>query len=423
MNFIKINLKIKNHILTHQSYLALLTSLAVYLAEIIPNIGIKVRIYDLYLRFNFNKDKSAIILKRVVDLSKKSIQVSVENETEQTLIRSIVLKKYISEKEKGIILVSFENQLEKLAKLSTLNALEKEYQIVFLPSWQPFYSTAFYNFLSRFKEPFWIMPSSTRDMKLCETVGPLCLPLPFQASSWVDGDRYMTSHRIKDIDIVMLANFSKYKRHWLLFEALSELSDNLKVVIAGRPLGDRNKESLISEANVFGVADRICIIENPSNEEVRDLLSRSKMFCALSHKEGSYIAVVESLFAGAPVVMYQNAIIGSKDFINSETGILINSIEKLSECIKYLLKNYSKYDTENWAKSNISAKINSDKLNSIFKKHSLLMGNQWTCDVNHFYCENFEFYFYDKIQHDEIEHQLIQKKFKLDIKMKLKNNI
>lgn len=86
MNFIKIKLKIKNHILTHQDYLSLLTSLAVYLAEIIPNIGIKIKIYDLYLRFNFNKDKAAIILKRVIELSNKSIQVSIENEAEQTLI-------------------------------------------------------------------------------------------------------------------------------------------------------------------------------------------------------------------------------------------------------------------------------------------------------------------------------------------------
>lgn len=37
-------------------------------------------------------------------------------------------KKYISEKEKGIVLVSFENQLEKLANLSKLNDFEKEYQ-------------------------------------------------------------------------------------------------------------------------------------------------------------------------------------------------------------------------------------------------------------------------------------------------------
>ncbi|WP_306549717.1 glycosyltransferase [Desulfobulbus sp.] len=417
MNLMRIKLKIENHILTNQRYLALLTSFIVNFVGIIPIIFFKIKIYDSYLRFNFNAKKAPVILKRVVELSKKSVRASIENETEQTLIRSIVLKKYISEKEKGIVLVSFENQLEKLANLSKLNDFEKEYQVIFLPSWQPFYSTAFYTFLSRVKEPFWIMPSSARDMKLCETVGPLCLPLPFQASSWVDGDKYTDSQGNKDIDIIMLANFSKYKRHWLLFEALAELSENLKVVIAGRPLGDRNRESLILEAKNFGVADRICIIENPSNEEIRDLLGRSKMFCALSHKEGSYIAVVESMFAGAPVIMYENAIIGSKDFVNLKTGLLVGEKEKLSGKIRYLLENYGKFDTQKWAKSNISARINSKKLNLLLRENSLLVGNQWTHDVTPFYCENFNFYFYDKTHHDEDECQSIKRRFNIDIKI------
>ena len=98
MNLMKIKLKIANHMLTNQRYLAILTSLLVNLAKIIPNNSIKIKIYDLYLRFNFNAEKSSVILRRVVELSKKAVLSSIENETEQSLIRSIVLKKYISEK-------------------------------------------------------------------------------------------------------------------------------------------------------------------------------------------------------------------------------------------------------------------------------------------------------------------------------------
>ena len=89
-------------------------------------------------------------------------------------------------------------------------------------------------------------------------------------------------------------------------------------MLLGESFESRTKESLEMEARVFGVENRINIVEDPSQNEIADYLSRSKIFCALSHKEGSYIAVVESLMANTPVGMYANAMIGSKAYINEK---------------------------------------------------------------------------------------------------------
>lgn len=394
MNILIFKLKLKDKLLTNQSLIAIISKLAYLISLLIPDDKIKIRLGDYYLRFNFDKADTRKVLNTIVGIFRKMNTSKTETTAKTQIIRSILIKKYVSPLEKGLILVSFENQLQKLAELPSFNELEKKYTLIFVPSWQPFFSISLYMFLSKITEPFWIMPSSSRDMKLCDTVGPLCLPLPFQASSWVNGDKFALNRGARDIDIIMLANFSEYKRHWLLFEALAELDDKFNVIIAGRPLGKRNRAALIEEAASFGVAERVNIVENPSNEEIIDMLSRSKIFCALSHKEGSYIAVAEALFADIPVAIFEDAIIGSKDYINAQTGVLLNKQTKLSLQLNEMINKFDKFEAAVWAKDNISAKVNCLKLNSILEQHSLASGLEWTENILPFYCENFNFHHY-----------------------------
>ena len=399
MSFFKIKLHAKNYLLIRQEYIGFV---AVLVEKIIATFGFmvkdvtKLRVFDFYLRFNSRASRTSEVFKKAVVLSKScSALVTAGIKKPNVLNRSIIIKEYVNENEKGVLLVTFESELVKLAASPQLSEIEKNFSIVFGPTWQPFFCVEFYYFLANISQQFWINPSSERDRELCEYVGPLCMPLPFQSSSWVDGDSYGDTPRNKDIDIIMLANFSKYKRHWLLFEALRNLPPELNVVIAGRPLGSRNSDTLRAEAACFGVADRFHIIENPSNEMVIDLLARSKLFCALSHKEGSYIAIAEALFAGTPVGIYEDAIVGSKDYINPETGVLFTRKLPLSTQISNFLAQQKRYDTTKWAKANISARVNSQKMNQLLKEHSLTNGKCWTIDIASFYCKNFDFIYYE----------------------------
>jgi glycosyltransferase involved in cell wall biosynthesis len=308
---------------------------------------------------------------------------------------SILLKPSISENERGVLMISFEPELAKLASLTRLEELEKQYAIVFVPTWQPFYSEALFAFAARATRPFWIMPSSTVDQSLCADLGIHCRPLPFQASSWASYAQYPDEPVPKTIDVLMLANFSSYKRHWRLFDAVRELPASLKIVIAGRPCFNRTAASILAEADAFGVRDRIELKENPSDSEVVHLLASTRIFCALSHKEGSYIAIAEALLADTAVAMFSDAVVGSKEYINPATGWLLDARQPLAPQLVRCLQQVSQRQPRAWAKGNVSAEINNPRLNHLMRRELLRSGEQWTVDLSGFFCRHFEFEYFD----------------------------
>jgi len=393
---IRVSIRLADKIRTNQKIAENITQFLLSCCSVFPDSYIKLKIYDFFLRFNFQDKRSLSVLYKAINLSRKFCHRLIQSiNNHGTIIRSIIVKKYISPAEKGVLIVSFESELMKLAALPSLEKVQKKYHIVFLPSWQPFYSMAFYLYLSKTKEPLWIMPSSARDKELCATLGSIVQPLPFQASSWVNADFYKHDNVKKNIDVIMIANFSSYKRHWKLFEILKDLPPCSKVVIAGRPLQRRTEEVLLKEAEAFGARDRFELVKNPSDEMLLDYLFRAKLFCAMSHKEGSYIAIAEALLAGTPVGMFEDAIIGSKDYINSNTGILFTNKEPLSRQIVNFLQKAGRLDPSEWARENISAQVNGDKLNDIMKQICLAKGGEWTTDLAGFYCKNFNFHYSD----------------------------
>jgi glycosyltransferase involved in cell wall biosynthesis len=312
---------------------------------------------------------------------------------EKPLVRSIVLKARVSNSERGVLLVSFENELLKVVANRRFADLEQRYQILFLPSWQPFYSFPFFRLAEIARRPFGLMPSSRIDDALGAQFGERCRVVPLQASSWVRAEAFGAQPFTRDIDLLMLANFAKYKRHWRLFEAVGELPGDTTVVVAGRPMDGRGLPDLRSEARCFGVEDRIEFRENPSQGEVTSLLNRAKVFCALSYKEGSYIAVAEALFSGAAVAMFAGALIGSGDYVNAETGFWLAPDASLAQQLKSALAAAPSLQPAAWAREHIAAAINVDRLNLFLQEFARRDGEPWTRDIARFYCENFDYHY------------------------------
>jgi glycosyltransferase involved in cell wall biosynthesis len=322
--------------------------------------------------------KSGVVLADTVDLS-----------------RSILLKPYVSGRERGVLLVSFESELSKLADLKSLPEFEDRYAIIFLPTWQPFYSEALFRFAARALRPYWIMPSASSDQQLCANLGPLCKPLPFQASSWVSAGAYTDVGPSKSVDLLMLANFSKYKRHWRLFEAVKDMPRSVNVVLAGVPIGERTIHSVRREADAFGVGGRIDFHERPTDDEVAALLASAKVFCALSHKEGSYIAVAEALMAGTPVAIFEDAIVGSKEYICPDTGWLLKPRQPLAPQLLACVSTASSLRPREWAKRHIAADVNILRLNDRMRAYAMELRDDWSTDLAAFSCRHFEFEYSD----------------------------
>lgn len=348
----------------------------------------------------------------------RALLVSLQQQESAVLERSIVIKPFVSMDEPGMLLVSFESELAKLAVLRRLPALERAYRVVFLPTWQPFYSEPLYLLEARARVPFFLMPSAFSEEDLCGAFSGNCRFLPFHAASWVSARRYAAPSIDRAIDVLMIANFSRHKRHWKLFEALRDLPPSLRVVVAGVPLSGRSAQSLMSEARLFGVEKRIRIVEKATDEELRSLLRSARMFCAMTHKEGSYIAVAEALMAGVPVAMLRSAVVGSKAYITPETGFLLDPGRPLAEGLAHALDSCDGLRPQEWATRHISAEVNSEKLNQHLRQINLAESLQWTRNIEPFFCEHFVFRYFDGTSEDRLkpDYARLQSEFGLTVR-------
>lgn len=331
------------------------------------------------------------------------LNCSIKNVKPVSLSYCTVLKSYVSNSEKGVLLVSFENQLAELLNSGHIDDILARYHLVFIPSWSGLYSKELFRLVAAAgQEPVFVLPVHSYERELVPTLSANCHSLPFNAASWVNPELFEGPVQERDIDCLMVANFASFKRHWLLFKALKELPDDIRVTCVGVPLGSRTAENIRQEAAEYGVSDQVTIVEDPSQEELRRYFRRAKMFCAMSYREGSFIAVAESLMSGTPVLMFRNSHIGTKSLINEKTGALVNSVRELrKKILEY--RNFEGHDqVRQTAIENISAQANSRKLNDMLRDWSNSNGRAWTVDIEPFYSQRLDFYYFRDESRDRL---------------------
>lgn len=322
-----------------------------------------------------------------------------------SLSYSFVIKPHVSRDEKGFFLISFENQLKKIIDFGLLPVIQERYYIVFVPSWTGLFSPALLKLAtcSDRKNPIFILPVHENEREAVKLLGDNCVPLPFNAASWVNPCFFEPKVSERDIDCLIVANFSGFKRHWLLFNALKGLPKSVSAVCVGVPLGSRTANSIRQEAEDYGVAERVTIIEDPSQEDLRLYFQRAKVFCAMSFREGSFIAVAEALMSGTPVIMFKNAHVGTKNLVTPDVGALVGSVSELRKRIMEFLDFEDHDKVRQIARESISAQANCRKLNEMLAGWSVESGLNWTKDVEPFYSMRLSFYYYDGSAKDRLK--------------------
>jgi glycosyltransferase involved in cell wall biosynthesis len=296
--------------------------------------------------------------------------------------KTIVLKRSVSEREKGVVFVSFDNQMARLAKAKDLRKFAEHYTLVLSPQWSPPHTIASYLFPRLYPDPIFCLISNPRDLGIFPRISDKYRMVPLYASNWVDPREFTPAPIVeKNIEIFMLANFAKYKRHHALFAALRELPRNYRVLLVGQRERGRDRDTLLSEAAAFGVRDRIEIRENVSDEELHNSFVRAKTSLILSRREGSCVAVVESMFANTPVGVYEDAEVGSRVFINEHTGRLLKH-NNLAEQLKDFVESSAQFQPREWVMENgVGCVASSQALNQALKQHALSSGAEWTEDI------------------------------------------
>ncbi len=296
--------------------------------------------------------------------------------------KAIVLKRRVSEREKGVVFVSFDNQMARLARAANLREFARRYTLVLAPSWSPPHSVVSYLFPRLYRAPIFCLLSNLSDLHAFPRIDGQYIPVPLYASNWVDARLYpQAGERAKDIDILMVANFGKFKRHFVFFSALRDLPREYKILLVGQDEAGRTRESILREAALYGVAGRFELRQDVPYDELQSIMTRAKVSLVLSRREGSCVVAVESLFANTPVGLFEDAAIGSRVFINPQTGRLLRH-RNLAAQIREFVATAAQYQPRAWAIENgIDCVGSSRTLNAILKQHALARGEEWTEEI------------------------------------------
>ena len=301
----------------------------------------------------------------------------------QVTISKTAILKTRSPGEQGVVFISFESQWQKLLALGPerLAAFAQDYQLVLAPTWSPPHSVVNLVFPRLFPGALPCTISHLDDLTTLPRLHPSYQPLRLFASSWVNPSLYQPRPRgDRDIDVVMIANFGRYKRHHVLFSALASIPQDQrpKVTLIGQPHGRRSAEVLQREMAAYGVQNSITLRSRISDAEVVDTLCRSKTALITSLREGSCVAVVEAMMADTPVALLESAHIGSSAFLNKHTGRWIDERRLHAELPAFIAES-GQYSPRSWLLDHgVHCHASTEILNSALRAAALEAGRPWT---------------------------------------------
>jgi hypothetical protein len=294
--------------------------------------------------------------------------------------KAAILKPCLGPREKGVVFISFENQWVRLLKLADLRGFASRYTLVVAPSGSP-HNLVNYLFPACYPDSIFTLISNPRDPEVLPRVAPNLVVVPLYASSWVNPASFEPVPRPeRKYDLIMVANFAKFKRHQALFAALRGMPRTLRLLLIGQDQDGRTAETIHEVARWYGVADRFELRSNQDYREVTRALCRARASVVLSRREGSCVVIAESLFADAPAALLHNAEIGSRVFLNEETGRLLED-SSLAPQLTAFVAEADRYCPRAWAEANISCFRSSQTLNDLLRRHALAAGQEWTQDI------------------------------------------
>jgi glycosyltransferase involved in cell wall biosynthesis len=337
--------------------------------------------------------------------------------------KAVILKPFVSPHERGVVLVSFDYQWPRLLGVPKLQEFTERYQLITAPTWCPPYAVENTLFPAQYPDKRIVtLISNVRDEAYFPRLSPKYHVVPLYASNWVNPDLYpQVPPEEKNIDIVMVAGFGAYKRHFALFRALRELPPGTRVVLVGQPNAGRDREALLREAGYYGVRDRIELRESVPDAVVVDTLAHAKIGLILSRREGSCVAVVESMIANTPIGVLEDATVGSKVFVNEHTGMLLRS-ENLGAQLKQFLERFQSYSPRQYALEQGWCCFGSTKkLNQALRQLAVDAGEEWTEDIAvHHWRPDPQLLHASDRERLESEYQDVQQRFGLQLGVKSK---
>lgn len=293
----------------------------------------------------------------------------------------LVLKPCLGKQEKGVLFLNFDETVDKFFALYDVEHLAQSYRIVFEPSAWGYQQPRFY--LLRGLDTDVVVEAQYRqDYEYIEKMSGALRPIRLGAGDWVDPELFRSGReQEKKYDLVMVANWLKWKRHKLLFKAMRQLGLGIgKVALIGYPIEGRTRKDILRLAQNYDVEEKIDIFENISATEVGSILRSAKAGIMLSKKEGANRGIYECFFSDIPVILTSCNIGVNRDHINAETGMLVNDRD-LPDAIKHMCTNHAQFHPRAWASTNTGWANSTRRLNELLKGLARCCNEEWSLDI------------------------------------------
>lgn len=293
----------------------------------------------------------------------------------------MILKPYIGSEEKGVLFIQYDEGVKKFAALFDIERLAEDYRFVVEPSTSGYQNAMFFLCYGLVTDVIFEAQYEP-DYHYINSIGNNFHPVRLGAGDWADPALFTDGNETeKKYDVVMVANWLKWKRHRLFFETLSALRPRInKVAVIGYPLDNRTLKSIKKECEACGVTDLVDFYEQIPMVEVRDILQQSKVGILLSKEEGANRSIYECFFSNIPVVLTSLNRGVNRDHVNKSTGIVVSD-EALPETLINLVENFQEYQPREWAIQNTGYKNSTRKLNDLLRSLAEKNKEQWSRDI------------------------------------------
>jgi glycosyltransferase involved in cell wall biosynthesis len=295
------------------------------------------------------------------------------------LDRTLILKAPRPGGEKGVLLVHLEyNWLRLLAAAGDAGFLDDRYAVILSTGWSSTDYGLLAMALGALKGRVYVQASNSAEVAKIEAFSPRVRCLPTIGCDWIDPAFYRPKpFGERATDIVMVANWAPFKRHWHLFKALRRMPRSLRVTLIGQDDGPFTLDRVRQQAREYGVPQDVRFLTNVTVEEVQGHLCDSKVSLILSRREGHCVAVAESLFADTPVGLLRGAHIGPLAYINPETGAVLGH-GRLDRHLARFLETADRCRARRWAEEHIACTRSLDRVARFLAEDARKQQLPWT---------------------------------------------
>ncbi len=330
-----------------------------------------------------------------------SNEVSIEGAAGRTIVIKYPVVKGDDIESKGILIITFTSTFGFYLRKIDIELLTQYFHVVLEPSWSGYLDADIIGWACKTSNNIYVQASELQDRVLLNELGTNLIPVSFGASDWVDFQQFSPQDVDKCYDSVYVANMNPIKRIVRYLHAIKNISrkdPSYRGCLVCAGWGSNSTEQLKKLAIELGIESNVDVMFSLNKEQLRAVLSQSKVNLLLSFKEGSNRSMYESMFVNIPVICLSENIGVNKTYINEYTGMLVSDTYLESALIN-MRTVWRQYSPRKWALENISPIRTTEKLLSAIAGHDSVDTSQWqpkikvnNPEVHYFYHQEAGFF-------------------------------